>query len=98
MHMALKPLQDNILVEPAEGEEKTEGGIYLPDTAKEKPQKGKIISVGPGKMVEGKLQPVNSALKPGVMVLYKKYATTEVKDGGKELLLVDEDGILAIVA
>ena len=96
--MALKPLQDNLLVKPLEGEEMTAGGILLPDTAKEKPQKGEIIAVGPGKTGEdGKRIPMDPALKHGVKVLFKKYSTTEIKEGKDEFYIIDEDGILAIV-
>jgi len=96
--MALKPLQDNLVVQPLEQEQTTAGGILLPDTAQEKPQKGKIIAVGPGKMnKEGKHIPLDSALKPGAIVLFKKYSTTEIKESGQELYIIDEDGILAIV-
>ncbi len=96
--MAIKPLQDNLLVEPIEGDQITAGGIVLPDTAKEKPQKGKVIAFGPGKVSEdGKRIPVDPALKVGATVLFKKYSTTEIKDGTKDLYIIDESGILAVV-
>ena len=97
--MALQPLQNNLVVQPIEQDEVTASGIVLPDTAKEKPQKGEIIAVGPGRMGDdGKRIPVDPSLKPGTIVLFKKYSTTEVKDGEKELYIIDEDGILAVVA
>lgn len=93
--MKIKPLQDRILVERLE-EEETVGGIIIPDTAKEKPQKGKIIEVGPGrKDDEGKLIPLE--LKPGNVVLFNKYAGTEIKIDGKEYLLMREDDVMALV-
>ena len=96
--MSLKPLQNNLLVKPGENEEVTAGGIYIPDTAKEKPQKGTIVAVGPGKMnPDGKIIPMDPALKVGAHVIFKKYSTTEVKDGADDLYIIDEDGILAII-
>jgi len=96
--MALKPLADNLVVKPLEQEQKTAGGIVLPDTAQEKPQQGKVIAVGPGRLdKDGKRVPVDANLKPGVTVMFKKYSTTEVKDGQDELYIIDEDSILAIV-
>lgn len=93
--MKIKPLQDRILVERVE-EEETVGGIIIPDTAKEKPQRGKIIEVGPGRKDEkGNLQKPD--LKPGDKVLFNKYAGTEIKIEGKEYLLMREDDVLARV-
>jgi chaperonin GroES len=92
--MALVPLGDRIVVKPLEDEEeKTGGGIIIPDTAKEKPQEGEIVAVGPGKMVDGNLQA--PAVAVGDKVLYGKYAGTEIKYGGEDLLIVREDDILA---
>jgi len=87
----IKPLADRVLVEPAAAEEKTAGGIIIPDTAKEKPQKGIIIAVGPGK----KDEPVT--VKVGDNVLYGKYAGTEITIDGKDYLIMKESDIYAIV-
>jgi chaperonin GroES len=93
--MKIKPLQDRILVERVE-EEETVGGIIIPDTAKEKPQKGKIIEVGPGRKDDkGKIVPLD--VKPGDHVLFNKYAGTEIKIEGKEYLLMREDDVMALV-
>ncbi|HYM64926.1 MAG TPA: co-chaperone GroES [Candidatus Sulfotelmatobacter sp.] len=91
----LKPLFDNILIKPLEAEIKTSSGIILPDSAKEKPQMGEIVEVGPGKMDEGKLTPVS--VKKGQKVMYKKWGGNEVKINGEELILVEEKDILAII-
>jgi chaperonin GroES len=92
----LKPLSDRVLVKIAQQDEKTAGGIFLPDTAKEKPQVGEVVAVGPGKRNdEGKLIPME--LKAGDKVLYSKYAGTEVKLGSDEYVLLAERDILAIV-
>ena len=94
--MKLRPLQDRILVKRIEEEEKTAGGIYIPDTAKEKPQMGQIISVGNGKKTEdGKVIPVD--LKAGDNVLFGRYAGTEVKVEGNDYLIMREDDILGVV-
>jgi len=94
--MKLRPLQDRILVQRIEEEEKTAGGIYIPDTAKEKPQMGLIVSVGKGKKTEdGKVIPVD--LKPGDNVLFGKYSGTEVKVEGEEFLIMREDDILGVI-
>jgi chaperonin GroES len=96
--MALKPLADNLIVKPVEQEERTSGGIVLPDTAKEKPQQGKIIAVGPGRLdKDGKRIAIDAGLKPGVIVMFKKYSTTEAKDGDDDIYIIDENSILAIV-
>lgn len=92
----LSPLFDYVLIEPLEGEEKTSGGILLPDSAKEKPQKGKVIATGPGGLNdEGK--PTKMFVKKGDIVFYKKWGGNEVKVEGKEFLLVEQKDILAIV-
>ncbi len=93
----LKPLADRVIVEPMEEEEVTPSGIVLPETAKEKPQKGTLIAVGPGRRDEqGKVIPMD--VKVGDVVLYAKYAGTEVKlDGGRKVLVLRESDILAIV-
>lgn len=96
MSMNLKPLGNRVVVEPIEQEEVTSGGIVLPETAKEKPQKGKVLSVGPGERDEdGKRIPLDVA--PGDTVLFAKYAGTEIKVDGKKLLILKESDILAIV-
>jgi chaperonin GroES len=93
--MKIKPLGDRILVEPIEKEEK-KGGIIIPDTAKEKPQEGKVIAVGPGKRTDdGKILPMN--VKVGDRVLYGKYSGTEVKIDDKNYLILHEDDILGII-
>jgi len=91
--MDLEPLGDRVIVEPGEGEEKTASGIVIPDTAKEKPQEGKILAVGPGRYEEGKLIPLE--VKAGDIVIYSKYGGTEVKVGGKEYLILSERDVLA---
>ncbi len=92
----LKPLGDRVLVKIEAQEEKTAGGILLPDTAKEKPQVGEVVAVGPGKRNdEGKLVPLE--IEVGNKVLYSKYAGTEVKLGSEEYMLLTERDVLAIV-
>ncbi|WP_027390806.1 co-chaperone GroES [Chrysiogenes arsenatis] len=94
--MKVRPLQDRIIVQRIEALQKTESGIYIPDTAKEKPQEGKVISVGPGKLNENgsKIAP---DVKAGDRVLFSKYAGTEVKIDGEELLIMREDDILGVL-
>lgn len=87
----IKPLADRVLVEPKEAETKTASGLYIPDTAKEKPQEGKVIAAGPGK----KDEPME--VKVGDEVLYGKYAVTEVTVEGKKYLIVKQSDILAIL-
>ena len=95
--MKVKPLSDRVLIQPNPAEEKTAGGLIIPDTAKEKPSKGEVVAVGPGKHADdGKLVPM--AVKVGDMVLFNKYAGTEVKIDGAEHLVMREDDILAIIA
>ena len=94
--MKIKPLSDRVVIEPLEAEEKTSGGIYLPDTAKEKPQMGKVVAVGPGKTSDaGEL--IKPEVKVGDKVLYGKYSGTDVNVGGKDYLIVRESDILAII-
>ena len=94
--MAIKPLSDRILVKPSEEEEEKVGGIIIPDTAKEKPQEGEIVAVGPGKMLEsGERQAIS--VKVGDKILYGKYSSTEIKYGGEEYLIMREDDILAVI-
>ena len=95
--MSLKPLNDRVLVKRLESEERTASGLYIPDTAKERPSKGEVVAVGPGKHADdGKLVPMT--VKVGDMVLFNKYAGTEVKIDGAEHLVMREDDILAIIA
>ena len=92
--MKLEPLDDRIVVEPMEAEEKTKGGIVLPDTAKEKPQKGTVISVGPGRVADdGKRIP--PTVKKGDKVIYAKYGGTEIEIHDKEYIILRESDILA---
>ena len=94
--MKLQPLNDRALVKRLESEEKTAGGLYIPDTAKEKPSKGKVVAVGPGKFDEaGKRIPMT--VKVGDEVLFNKYAGTEVKLDNVDHLVMREDDILAII-
>jgi chaperonin GroES len=94
--MKLRPLQDRILVKRIEEESKTAGGIFIPDTAKEKPQKGEIVAVGKGKKTEeGKIIPLD--VKVGDKVLFGKYAGTEIKVEGQEYLIMREDDILGVM-
>ncbi|MCP4264546.1 MAG: co-chaperone GroES [Candidatus Brocadiaceae bacterium] len=92
--MAIRPLDDRVVVEPLEAEEKTQGGIVLPDSAKEKPTKGKIISVGEGKLLDSGKR-AELLVKKGDRVLYGKYAGTEISVGGKDYLILKENDILA---
>jgi len=89
-----EPLGDGVLIKPIEQEEVTASGLVLPDTAKEKPQEGKIISVGPGRLSEDGKR-VAMEVKKGDKVLFRKYSGTEVKDGEEELLIVRESDIVA---
>ena len=91
----IKPLFDNVLIRPLEAEAKTSSGIILPDSAKEKPQMGEVVAVGPGKIDDGKLIPVS--VKKGQKVMYKKWGGNEVKINGEELMLVEEKDILAVI-
>ena len=92
--MALKPLDDRVVVKQVEAEEKTAGGIVLPDTAKEKPQRGKVLAVGPGRLLDnGERAPIG--VKKGDDVLYAKYGGTEVEIDGKEVVILRESDILA---
>ena len=94
--MNLKPLHDRVLVKPLEAEEKTAGGIIIPDTAKEKPIKGRVISAGPGVRGEdGKLQPLD--VKKGDQILYGKWSGSEVKLNGDDLLIMKESDIMGII-
>jgi len=94
--MAVKPLDDRVLVKQSQAEETTAGGIVLPDTAQERPQRGKVIAVGPGKLLDsgerGKM-----GLKKGNEVFYGKYSGTEIKIDGEEYVILRESDILAII-
>ena len=93
--MKINPLADRVIIKPAPAEEKTKGGIILPDTAKEKPVIGEVIAVGPGKRDDGKFTPTE--LKVGDKVLYGKYSGTEVSLDGQEFLIMRESDIFAKV-
>ncbi len=94
--MKIRPLQDRVIVKRLEEEEKTKGGIIIPDSAKEKPQEGKVIAVGKGKMTDdGKLIPLD--VKAGDRILFGKYSGTEVKIEGEEHLIMREEDILGII-
>jgi chaperonin GroES len=93
--MNVKPLNDRVLVKRVEAEERSSGGIIIPDTAKDKPQEGRILSVGPGKLEKGERTPLQ--VKEGDRVLFGKYSGTEVKVNGEELVLLREDEIFAII-
>ncbi len=94
--MAIKPLADKVLLKIEDSEMKSKGGIILPDTAKEKPQVGKVLAVGKGKLLDdGTSKPVG--IKEGDKVLFSKYSGTEIKHEGDEFLLVGEDSILAVL-
>ena len=94
--MKIKPLGERVLVEPLSADEQVKGGIIIPDTAKEKPQEGKVIALGTGKIDDdGKVVPFN--VKKGDIVLMPKYGGTEVKMGGKEYQIMREEDILAVI-
>ena len=94
--MGIRPLDDRIVLKVLDAEETTPGGIVLPDTAKEKPQKGKVEAVGAGRLLDSGKR-VQPDLKPGDVVLFGKYAGTEVKIDGEEYLIMREDDVLAIL-
>ncbi len=93
--MAIKPLGDRVLVEIIDEDLQKEGSLYIPDTAKEKPQEGKVVAVGSGRYEDGKLVPLD--VKVGDKVLYGKYSGTDIKHEGKDYLIVRESDILAII-
>jgi len=107
--MGIQPLQDWTLIEPSEAKGKTTGGLFIPDTAKEKPVEGKVLAVGKGRWETPEQKPgskpkkkekkvfTSTVLKPGDQVLYEKFGTTDVELDGKELVLVRESDILGIV-
>ena len=94
--MAFRPLGDRVLVKRVEEEEKTKGGIIIPDTAKEKPQEGEVVAVGPGARDDaGKIQPLD--VKAGDRILFGKWSGTEVKIDGQDLLIMKESDVLGVV-
>jgi chaperonin GroES len=94
--VTIRPLGDRVLIRPTANEEVTKSGLYLPDTAKEKPQRGTVVAVGSGKVLDnGTRQPMD--LTVGAEVIYSKYAGTEVKQGDEDLLVLRESDILAII-
>ena len=95
MGVSLQPLEDRIVVKPSEGEEMTASGLVIPDTAKEKPQEGEVLAVGPGRVEDGNRVPLD--VKVGDKVIYSKYGGTEVKLAGDELLILSARDVLAIV-
>ena len=95
--MAFRPLGDRVLIKRVDEEEKTKGGIIIPDTAKEKPQEGEVVSVGPGARDDsGKIQPLD--VKAGDRILFGKWSGTEVKLDGQDLLIMKESDILGVVS
>ena len=96
MSLNLKPLGNRLVVEPLEAEEVTAGGIVLPETAKEKPQKGIVLSIGPGER-DDKGKRIEMDVQAGDTVLYAKYAGTEIKVDGKKVLILKESDVLAII-
>jgi chaperonin GroES len=94
--MNLKPLADRVIVKPLEAEEKTAGGIIIPDNAKEKPQKGEVVAVGAGKISDAGSK-IEMTLKKGDKVLYGKYSGTEVTVDGEDLLIMRESDVLAVI-
>ncbi len=96
MAINIKPLHDRVIIQAVEVGEEVKGGIIIPDSAKEKPQEGKIVAAGPGKTMEdGSVRAM--AVKKGDKVIYSKYAGTEIKSNGEEYLLMREDDILGII-
>ena len=93
--MTIKPLFDKIVVEAVESEEKTAGGLFLPDSAKEKPQSAKVLAVGPGGTVDGK--EVTMQVKVGDVILYNKYAGNDFKLDGKEVTILKQSDVLAVI-
>lgn len=94
--MNIKPLADRVVVEPKSESEEKIGSLYVPDTAKEKPQEGTVVAIGSGRYEDGKLVPLE--VKVGDKVLYGKYSGTEVKQGGKDYLIIRESDILGVIS
>ena len=97
MSVAIKPLEDRILVQPLDAEQKTQSGLVIPDTAKEKPQEGKVLAVGPGRFNEDGDERVPMDVSVGDVVVYSKYGGTEIKYQGEEYLILSARDVLAIV-
>jgi chaperonin GroES len=95
MTTKIRPLHDRVIVKRIEEEEKTKGGLFIPDTAKEKPQEGRVVAVGPGKHDDGKVIPMG--VKAGDKILFGKYSGTEIKLDGEEHLILREDDILGVI-
>jgi chaperonin GroES len=95
MATKIRPLHDRVIVKRIEEEEKTKGGLFIPDTAKEKPQEGRVVAVGPGKQDDGKVIPLG--VKAGDKILFGKYSGTEIKLDGEEHLIIKEDDILGVI-
>jgi chaperonin GroES len=96
MPMNIRPLQDRVIVKRIEGQDKTEGGLFIPDVARERPVEGMVVAAGRGRVLDdGRVQPLD--VKPGDKVLFAKFAGTEVKWAGEEHLMMKEEDILAIV-
>ena len=95
--MSFRPLHDRVLIRRVEGEQKTKGGILIPDTAQEKPMEGEVVSVGPGlRGDDGKIQPLD--LKAGYRVLFGKWSGTEIKLDGEELIIMKESDVMGVIA
>ena len=97
MSVSIKPLEDRILVQPLDAEQTTASGLVIPDTAKEKPQEGKVLAVGPGRFDESGTKRVPLDIHEGDVVVYSKYGGTEVKYNGQEYLILSARDVLAIV-
>ncbi|MBI1993628.1 MAG: co-chaperone GroES [Deltaproteobacteria bacterium] len=95
MSTKIRPLHDRVIIKRVEEEEKTKGGIIIPDTAKEKPQEGRVVAVGRGKREDGKVIPLD--VKAGDKILFGKYSGTEIKLNGEEHLIIREEDILGII-
>jgi chaperonin GroES len=95
MATKIRPLHDRVIVKRIEEQEKTKGGLIIPDTAKEKPQEGRVVAVGPGKQEDGKVIPLG--VKAGDKILFGKYSGTEIKLDGEEHLIMKEDDILGVI-
>lgn len=98
MSVSIKPLEDRIVVKPLDAEETTASGLVIPDTAKEKPQEGEVVAVGPGRFSENGSERVPMDVSVGDKVIYSKYGGTEVKYGGEEYLILSARDVLAIVS
>lgn len=95
MALKIKPLGNNVLIQPLEREKKLPSGLVIPDAAKEKPQEGKVVAVGPGKYEDGHL--IKPTVKVGNVVLFKRFGGDELKIEGKDYLMVEDDDILAVI-